>query len=255
MTKQSAFGTVLNMGAGDVQIETATVVGTIEAGGAGNAAVVVTAAGLGGGADTLAVPVANNDTAALVAGKIRAFIREDATAADIRKLFEVSGATTAVILTRKIPMETDATLNISIDDGTSAGLTAAPTSVDTHAGETLAPVAYIQNLSGPGLSLDTEDVTTHDSTTAWEEVVGTILRSGELTADIIYDPNEGTHDATTGLAAMLDAKLPVGFEIVFPDATAWAFAAYVTGFEPGTPHDGALTASVKMKLTGAPILA
>lgn len=255
MTKQSAFGTILNMGAGDVQIETATVVGTIEAAGAGNAAVIVTAAGLGGGSDILAVPVANNDTAAVVAGKIRDFMRTDASAADIRALFEIGGATTAVILTRKIPMEDDATLNIDIDDGTCAGLTDAPTSADTHAGETLAAIAYISNISGPGLSADTEDVTTHDSTGAWEEHVVTVLRSGELTLDIVYDPAEGSHDATTGLLAMLEARLPVGFEIVFPDTTAWAFAAVVTGFEPSAPHDGALTASVKLKVTGAPILA
>ena len=31
--------------------------------------------------------------------------------------------------------------------------------------------ANVKSISGPGLSLDTEDVTSHDSTAAWEEVV------------------------------------------------------------------------------------
>jgi predicted secreted protein len=203
---------------------------------------------------TLAVPVANDDTAALVAGKIRTFLQTDATAAAIRAMFVVSGATDKVILTRKIPMEDDATLNIDIDDGTCSGLTDAPTSADTTAGETLAAVAYISNISGPSLSADTEDVTTHDSTGAWEEHVATILRSGELSLDIVYDPAEGTHDASTGLISMIEGRIPVGFEVVFPDTSAWAFAAYVTGFEPSAPHDGALTASVKMKITGVPVL-
>jgi predicted secreted protein len=251
MAKQSAFGTVLNMGVGDVQIETATVVGTITE--PGNVAVVVTAANMV--ETTLAVPVLDNDTATLVAGRIRAFIIADATAAPIRALFNVSGATTAVILTRKIPMADDATLNIATATGSATGLTTEATSADTHAGETLGAVAYIQSLSGPGLSLDTEDVTTHDSSSAFEEVVATILRSGELSMDIVYDPNDATHDATTGLPAMMEARIPVGFSMVFPDTTEWAFAAYVTGFEPGAPHDGALTAAVNLKLTGAPILA
>jgi predicted secreted protein len=123
-------------------------------------------------------------------------------------------------------------------------------------GETLAAVAYIQSLSGPGLSLDTEDVTTHDSTSAWEEVVATILRSGELSLDIVYDPNANSHDGTDGgLVEMLANGNPVGFSIVFPGAVTWSFAACVTGFEPSSPHDGALTAAVKLKLTGVPILA
>lgn len=255
MTKQAAFGTVLNMGAGAVQVETATVAGTIAADGEGNAAVIVTAANMTGSPITLAVPVANDDTAAIVAGKIRTFLITDATAAAIRAMFEVSGATTAVILTRKIPMENDSTLNIDINNGTCSGLDDAPTSANTTAGETLAPIAYISNMSGPGLSADTEDVTTHDSTGAWEEHVVTILRTGEVSLDIVYDPQESTHDASTGLVAMLEARLPVGFEIVFPDTTSWAFAALVTGFEPSAPHDGALTAAVKLKITGAPILA
>ena len=115
-------------------------------------------------------------------------------------------------------------------------------------------IAYVQNISGPGLTADTEDVTTHDSPGAWEEHVVTILRTGELSLDIVYDPTEATHDATTGLLAMKESRLPVGFSVVFPAPVTWAFAAFVTGFEPSAPHDGALTASVKLKITGAPIL-
>lgn len=252
MTKASAFGTVLNMGVGDVQIETATVSGTITE--PGDVAVTITCANFAVPL-VLAVPVLDNDTAAMVAATIRAFLISDASAATVRALFYISGATTAVILTRKIPMADDATLNIATATGSATGLVAAPTSVHTHAGETLGPVAYIQSMSGPGLTLDTEDVTTHDSASAFEEVVATILRSGELSMDIVYDPNNATHDASTGMPALMEALIPVGFSMVFPGAVTWAFAGYVTGFEPSAPHDGALTAAVTLKLTGAPILA
>jgi hypothetical protein len=40
-------------------------------------------------------------------------------------------------------------------------------------------VANVTNIGGPSLALDVEDVTSHESTGGWEEVVATILRTGE----------------------------------------------------------------------------
>ena len=251
MTKYGAYGPVINMGAGDVPIETATVAGAITE--PGNIACTITCANFSVPL-VLAIPVLDNDTAAMVAAEIRAYLITNAAAATVRTLFEIGGLTDKVILTRKIPMADDGTLNIATATGSATGLSSAPTSAPTHAGETLAPLAYVQNISGPGFSLDIEDVTTHDQTVAWEEVVPTIIRNGELALDIVYDPGEATHDATTGLAAVVDTRAPVVFSMVFPDATEWAFAAYVNGMEPSAAHDGALTASVKLKVTGIPIL-
>jgi hypothetical protein len=113
--------------------------------------------------------------------------------------------------------------------------------------------AQVTNISGPGLSLDTEDVTSHDSTGAWEEVVGTILRSGEVTLDIVYDPGGATHAAL--LVDLAARTIITTYTLDFPDAvTIWDFNALVVGFEPGAPVGGALTAVVKFKLTGAPTL-
>lgn len=119
-------------------------------------------------------------------------------------------------------------------------------------------IAGVTNISGPGLSLDVEDVTSHDSTGAWEEVVATILRSGEISLDIVYDPAAATHSATAGgLIADMVGRASTTYSLIFTDAadTEWTFTAFVVGFEPSMPHDGALTASVTMKLTGQPTLA
>jgi|APHig6443718053_1056840.scaffolds.fasta_scaffold106160_2 predicted secreted protein len=119
-------------------------------------------------------------------------------------------------------------------------------------------IAQIQSISGPGLAADTEDVTTHDSTGGWEEAVVTILRSGEVTIDILYDPNAATHkNAAGGLLADLISRASQTYAITFPSSAAvsWTFTAFVTGFEPGAPFDGALTAAVTLKLTGQPTLA
>lgn len=122
-------------------------------------------------------------------------------------------------------------------------------------------VGQVMNISGPGLSLDTEDVTSHDSTAAWEEHVGTILRSGEVSLDLVYDPNNTTHSMSSagddGLLYAMTLRTATAWTLTFPStaAVSWTFNAFVTGFEPSMPHDGALTASVKMKLTGQPTLA
>ena len=120
------------------------------------------------------------------------------------------------------------------------------------------PIVQVTNISGPGLSLDVEDVTTHDSTGAWEEVVATILRSGEVSMDIVYDPAAATHkNAAGGLLADLVSRTAQTYSLTFTDtaATVWSFSAFVVGFEPDMPADGALTASVTMKISGQPTLA
>lgn len=117
-------------------------------------------------------------------------------------------------------------------------------------------IAGVSNISGPGLSLDTEDVTSHDSPDGWEEVVATILRSGEVTLDIVYDPAAATHkNAAGGLIHDMASRVAQTYAITFPGAVSWSFSAFVTGFEPEAPHDGALRASVTMKITGKPTLA
>jgi len=113
-------------------------------------------------------------------------------------------------------------------------------------------IAQVTTISGPGITADTVDVTTHDSADGWEEVTVTILRSGELTLELVYDPTEHT-----GLLALLESTEPEEFELQFPDSanTAFAFDAYVTNFEPSAPVDGALTATMTIKITGVPDLA
>lgn len=114
---------------GVFQVETATVIGTVT--GSGNATVVVTAAGMTGSPITVPVAVLNTDTAAIVGGKIRA---ELALNAVIAAFFTIGGTTTAVVLTRVQSAADDATLNISIDNGTCTGLTTAATSTNATAG-------------------------------------------------------------------------------------------------------------------------
>ena len=112
-------------------------------------------------------------------------------------------------------------------------------------------VGNVRAIKGPSISLDTTDVTAHDSTGAWEEVVATILRSGEVTLDLAYDPaNAQITNAAGGLIYLLTTRASPSFTSTFPNASAVVFTGFVVGFESDAPHDGALMASVKIKPTG-----
>ena len=123
------------------QVETATVTGLIEAAGAGDVAVIITAVGMTDTGDTRLVAVANDDTAVIVAGKIRVAMAADS---DVNTFFAVTGAGAEVILTALTIAGNDATMNIDINNSTSVGLDDIPTSANTTqgGGETDANLLY-----------------------------------------------------------------------------------------------------------------
>ena len=253
--KYDAFGTQLKLGNGTFQVETATVVGTIT--GSGDATFTITSTGMAGTPLAISVAVLEDDTAYDVARKARAAIGANAA---ITALYHVGGSGAEVVLTRKTAVANVADLNIAYTNDTCTGLTPDATSDNTVVGglaEVFTTIAQVRNIGGPGLSLDVEDVTTHDSTGAWEEVVATILRSGEVTLDIVWDPATATHGWGIGLLAVMPRRATRNFQVIFTDAasTTWSFAAEVVSFEPDAPHDGALTASVTIKLSGEVTLA
>jgi hypothetical protein len=250
MAEYSAFGTLLKIGV--AQVETATAVGTITT--TGNMTCTVTADGMTGNPIATSVAVVEDDTPDTWAGKVRTALL---AVANLTALFHVGGSGPQIVLTKKVATANDATLNIALADDTSAGIDDDATSDNTRAGVVLTTVAQVQSIAGPGLGLDVEDVTCHDQATAFEEVIGTLLRSGEVSLGLVYDPNGATHSATAGLIDSLENRTVYDFSITFPSSgtVTWYFDGYVTGFEPDAPVDGALTAAATIKLTGAPTLA
>lgn len=98
--------------------------------GASTVRVTVTSAQLSA-AFVLDVTVAPSDSAATVAGKIRTALGAEAT---ITSKFTVGGSSATVSLTSIALLANDTTLNIATANGTSVGLTAAPTSAHTTPG-------------------------------------------------------------------------------------------------------------------------
>jgi len=119
--------------------------------------------------------------------------------------------------------------------------------------ETFTKIAKVTNIGGPSLSLDTGDTTDHDSVDGWEEVMATILRSGEVSLELSFLPGNAGHK---GLISDMTNRVLRNFKIVFPDTdtTTWSFSGFVVGFDPSAPHDNKLEATVTIKPSGKPIL-
>ena len=128
-----------------------------------------------------------------------------------------------------------------------AGENAFGTTLERFDDTTYEPIANITSLSGPGLSRDTIDVTDHDSEDAWMEFLGGLKDPGEVSADINRRPD--THDV---LIDDFNDSEPRGYRMVFPSGRAWEFDAILTGYEPDSPYDDKLEASLTWKVTGKP---
>lgn len=115
--------------------------------------------------------------------------------------------------------------------------------------EAFTAVAQVRTISGPSMSAETIDVSTHDGA-GYREFVASLLDGGEVTLDIVWDPVAATH---TAMHDDLEARALRNVRIVWPDAgtTTWAFAGQFTGLSPNAPVDGELSASVTFKLSGA----
>lgn len=120
----------------------------------------------------------------------------------------------------------------------------------------------VQDIKGPGLNLDTIDVTTHDSSDGFKEYLAGLADGGEVTFTIVYDPGDAAdtlaHYEMRGALSgrtQLDVRLVFNDDLVAPitTATTWQFDnVFITGFSPGQPVAGAVTADVTVKLTEIP---
>jgi len=246
--KYAAYGIALR--AGTAQVETGTVVcPTGAATGTGNVTVNVTDGSIN---EDVVVGVVTGDLVAEIAAKLIAGILLDA---EVIAVYSCYGSGADVVIRKITAAANDVALELSWTS-VALGITDEAASVDTVAGIAPVEIAGVTSITGPGLGVETVDVTSHDQATAWEQQVATVIRSGEVTLDIVYDPADDTHDATAtgGLAYRLKNRVLTWFDLIFFTTYEWTFFGYVNGFEPTGEIGGALTASVKVKIAEAPTL-
>ena len=126
---------------------------------------------------------------------------------------------------------------------------------DGQGSESFTTIAEVTKIGGPKFKLNLDDVTSHSSTSGWMENIPTTLDPGQVDIEISFIPTTATQSQTSGLLRDFKNKTKRNFQLIFPDTTQWAFAAYVVAFEPSAPVDKALSAKVTLDITGVPTLA
>lgn len=114
-------------------------------------------------------------------------------------------------------------------------------------------VAELTNISGPSMSRNTIDVTSHDSDDGYMEFVGGLRDGGSFSI-------EGNFTNETGQAALVtnfNSNDAESCTITFPTETpiTWTFDGLVTDFDTSAPQDGKLSFSATIKVSGKPVLA
>jgi hypothetical protein len=188
----------------------------------GNARCVVTAAGMTGSPKTVTFAVALNDTAAQVAGKARTALAADA---NVSAFFNVGGETTEIILTAKTIAANDATMNFTLEDVTSDGITDDVTSTDTIAAndtQTYITTVGAADSGGAGYQLITlaaASVVTANAVATFTRAVSGTLRTYVFEwrdADIVgsdlapirdYPPPAGIFGGASGDVVFVDGCL------------------------------------------------
>ena len=115
-------------------------------------------------------------------------------------------------------------------------------------------IAELTNITGPGIKLDLIDVTSHSSASKFREFVPGLADAGEFSLEGNFTD---AADANILLALLVARTLTTGATIVFPntEASTWTFNCFVTAYATGEPHDGKLSFSATLKVTGVPTLA
>lgn len=126
---------------------------------------------------------------------------------------------------------------------------------DGGAPESFTTIAEVGDIAGPALSHDTEEVTNHSSPNGWEEFIGTIGRSGDVSFPINFIPTDPTHDGVTGIVAMAGDGLVRNWRLLISTTgKRWQFAALVQNFEGASPVVGKNSADITLKISGKPVL-
>lgn len=114
-------------------------------------------------------------------------------------------------------------------------------------------VAQLRTIDGIGGG-DTEeiDVTTHDSPGGYRELLAGFKDGGEVTFEGIYDPNEASHDAATGLLKMYNTGERRDWRIV---TTATGnpeiqFIGFLRSIPLSFPIDGPMTFNATIRVAG-----
>lgn len=113
------------------------------------------------------------------------------------------------------------------------------------------PIEEARDITGPELSIDEVDVTSHDSPDYGEEVLPTLKRFGNVSFDMNAVPGAAGQQA---LAAAWDARTVDAYVLTLTNGTSYTFNAFVSNFGSAAAVTDINMISVSLRITEAPTI-
>lgn len=119
---------------------------------------------------------------------------------------------------------------------------------------TYAAFGQVKDIDGP--SGDANQIETSHRDSAFRKYQAGMRDGGEVTFDIVFDPNLAAHDPTLATSVYKDWELGrmANYKISFPGVaaalTTCIFAAFTSAFSFSAPMEDALVASLTLKVNG-----
>lgn len=115
-----------------------------------------------------------------------------------------------------------------------------------------AAIAQLRSVTPPQISRNAIETNVHNTVGGWETSIMGMLRSGEVSADVNWLPDDPTHDHTDGLLSKLLSNVKGTWQVAFPGGAIAQFDGWVQAFNPQAAEtDNVLTAQITIKPTGA----
>lgn len=106
-------------------------------------------------------------------------------------------------------------------------------------------LGQMKDIKPSGTSVDMVDATHNDSPDATEEVIPGLIRTGETSFNIHYNPTSTTMSLLIG--ALREKKT---FREVWPDGRYVQYDGYITNIEPDAPTEDKAVAAITLKRSG-----
>lgn len=120
--------------------------------------------------------------------------------------------------------------------------------------ETFTAWGEITSITPPARARDSVDASHELSPSAHREFIAGLVDAGEVTVEMNFVPGGATFLAICAEYDLSGSSAVKNRQIVFPDGSILAFAAFVTGDAPELPLDDKMSISVTLKVSGKPTL-
>lgn len=118
--------------------------------------------------------------------------------------------------------------------------------------EVFTTVPEVDRLRGPSIRFDLLDATSHDTVGNFREYIPGMADGDMVSAEMNYRPANAIHASVRADAELATLR---NFKMIFPDTSlnTVTMATYIQQFEPEANVAEKLRASVRIKITGAPV--